>query len=850
MTVGVAQKRPLGITIVVVLADFGALLRLIGAVVVIVVAVAAPSQVPGGTRAMMVGLSIFASATALGILLVGHSLWKGANWARITFMAILFLAVVVAVIRMLLAGVDGESVISVATSVVCLGILHSASARGYCPPAPVPARSARIVVAGILNIAYGALGYLILSLSALVAWTVVASRYRATAFYFRRRFIGLGYDPVLWLLQVGIAVALTACCLLCVCLIISGIGILLVKERARRLACVTAGAFLVSTLILMATCICAEVADFPVLGSALGLAGTAILAALVVAALAWPVTMNFLLTAAPVKVQFAESIPPVRSFEPETSADLRRSARVRREERKDLFRVCLGLIAFFIAIALLGTALPGIRWRANPREAVPLALKRPTRLMRQGKHTAAIPLLAEALKSDDVATWRRAADALAEIGEPALPALVEILNNGKENISPRAEMVLSKMGPAALAVYTERLDSPNERVRRIAVFRIAQMGTEGIPGLFEALKSNDRNVRFNAVEALRKIGAPAVPALKEAAKDPDSFIRSRATEILRQIAAHDTAAVEALADAVKDESGKTLLHYAAEVGNTKAMESFIKKGGDLNATDASGNTALSAIVEKMMMGPRRADDYTRYRETARFLIASGADVDATARFGRTLLQQARSLGREDVADFLIAQGAQAHFDRRIYFKLPLEGVRFHWRFFDRTAYLQGHLLLRISGKDEVAQEITVFKQGKVADGWHIIGAGPQGPIGDGAYFGFQSSLRYPTAQGDAVELELEVAEDLLGGWGPEDYGILQRGAYQTKGRIRGVSDEPQVFEVGARQERSPGWTAFPEWDARWKLVTDNADGIVTRGCINTLASQDRYACLQAAQVLG
>jgi hypothetical protein len=38
-------------------------------------------------------------------------------------------------------------------------------------------------------------------------------------------------------------------------------------------------------------------------------------------------------------------------------------------------------------------------------------------------------------------------------------------------------------------------------------------------------------------------------------------------------------------------------------------------------------------------------------------------------------------------------------DRTLYFKLPIEGARFHWEFLDPQAFLSGELTLRILNKD-------------------------------------------------------------------------------------------------------------------------------------------------------
>ncbi|WP_396216612.1 hypothetical protein, partial [Gemmatimonas sp.] len=55
-------------------------------------------------------------------------------------------------------------------------------------------------------------------------------------------------------------------------------------------------------------------------------------------------------------------------------------------------------------------------------------------------------------------------------------------------------------------------------------------------------------------------------------------------------------------------------------------------------------------------------------------------------------------------------------ERTLYFKLPLEGVRFHWEFLEPSAFLAGELTLRIinTNRDDT---LVIFHDGKISDGW-------------------------------------------------------------------------------------------------------------------------------------
>lgn len=115
-------------------------------------------------------------------------------------------------------------------------------------------------------------------------------------------------------------------------------------------------------------------------------------------------------------------------------------------------------------------------------------------------------------------------------------------------------------------------------------------------------------------------------------------------------------------------------------------------------------------------------------------------------------------------------------ERTLYFKLPLEGVRFHWLFLDPAAFLSGELTLRILNKDR-DQTIVVFRDGKIQDGWEMIGE----PRPDGAfYFGFATTTRVPTKANDSLIVTLKATTDLRGR-GPETEGVLAAGVWQMSG---------------------------------------------------------------------
>jgi len=115
-------------------------------------------------------------------------------------------------------------------------------------------------------------------------------------------------------------------------------------------------------------------------------------------------------------------------------------------------------------------------------------------------------------------------------------------------------------------------------------------------------------------------------------------------------------------------------------------------------------------------------------------------------------------------------------ERTLYFKLPVERARFHWRFLDPEAFLSGELTLRILNKGH-DQTLVVFRDGKILDGWEMIGeARPDGSF----YFGFATTHRVRTKADDSLVITLKAPNDLLGR-GPYSEGVLAAGVWQMTG---------------------------------------------------------------------
>ncbi len=158
-------------------------------------------------------------------------------------------------------------------------------------------------------------------------------------------------------------------------------------------------------------------------------------------------------------------------------------------------------------------------------------------------------------------------------------------------------------------------------------------------------------------------------------------------------------------------------------------------------------------------------------------------------------------------------------NRTLYFKLPLEGVEFHWAFTNRDDFLAGELTLRIINGDH-DETFVVFRDGTIHDDWEMVGE----PRQDGSfYFGFATDKRFPTAPDDSLIITLTVVKDLLGR-GPYREGILPAGTWQMTGTYSGLYGGTlnPIYSLGRGGD--PPIATMECWDGVWPLSIAKQEG--------------------------
>jgi HEAT repeat protein len=132
----------------------------------------------------------------------------------------------------------------------------------------------------------------------------------------------------------------------------------------------------------------------------------------------------------------------------------------------------------------------------------------------------AVPALIDALAASNEEDRYQVADALSNIGKPAVAHLLGLFEDPKreEGVRWEAVRILGRMGPAARDIapqLAKHLKDPDRPARLRAAIALGQTGMAGevIPVLFEALLDDDADLRNEAMQAFQVLGIKATDAV-------------------------------------------------------------------------------------------------------------------------------------------------------------------------------------------------------------------------------------------------------------------------------------------------------------------------------------------------
>lgn len=149
----------------------------------------------------------------------------------------------------------------------------------------------------------------------------------------------------------------------------------------------------------------------------------------------------------------------------------------------------------------------------------------------------------DSLKSGTQEEKKKAAEALAEKGTPAIPQLSAVLSSGDKQTATWAAVALCRMGETSVEPMIGLLSSGDENQREWAQNILACIGEPAYQPLIGVLNTGNQEEIEGASLALIKIGGPVLPLLSlELNTNPDANL-AEIDSVIRSIYA--TAGLQA-----------------------------------------------------------------------------------------------------------------------------------------------------------------------------------------------------------------------------------------------------------------------------------------------------------------
>ena len=192
---------------------------------------------------------------------------------------------------------------------------------------------------------------------------------------------------------------------------------------------------------------------------------------------------------------------------------------------------------------------------------------------------AVAPLIDHMRRHKDQDLANQAAQALAQIGSPAVGELIKALEDPSAAVQIRALSALGILGPEArqgIVPVSRFLENKDAKIRALAAWVLGEIGPPARPAadtLAKALRDADPEVRRRAAEALHEIGSDMVAQLLPVLKEDDLKIRLSAVQALA-IFHERKEAGQALVDALRDPKMKV---------RTTAADTLVSLGTEAKA---------------------------------------------------------------------------------------------------------------------------------------------------------------------------------------------------------------------------------------------------------------------------
>lgn len=196
-------------------------------------------------------------------------------------------------------------------------------------------------------------------------------------------------------------------------------------------------------------------------------------------------------------------------------------------------------------------------------------------------------------------------DALADEDWWSVRPLMRTFGDEGRNVGWTAAEALGEIGAPAVEPLIIALEDEDELVRRGAALTLGRIGDKrAVEPLIEATGDKSWDVRWDASRALDMIGKPAVEPLITALGDENKWVRENAARTLGRIG--DKRAVEPLITALGDEVNWVCLSAVfslGEIGDKRAVEPLITA---LEDEDEDAAVRSNAALSLGKIGDKRA----------------------------------------------------------------------------------------------------------------------------------------------------------------------------------------------------------------------------------------------------
>lgn len=185
-----------------------------------------------------------------------------------------------------------------------------------------------------------------------------------------------------------------------------------------------------------------------------------------------------------------------------------------------------------------------------------------------------------------------------------------------------------------------------------------------------------------------------------------------------------------------------------------------------------------------------------------------------------------SAGLLSFLESFVEGSEQKRFHRMLYFKLPIEDIKYHWKFLNREQFLMGKLLLEFTTEGSKQKEI-IFSNGKLNANWKVIGdsdfdSDAEDKTNNVIYFGFVSHSKYWFNKSDSAKITL-INNKPLSGWGYDFKGDLKAGKHVSKAKEI-TQYEDDIHETTEELEHAKAFINHKNWQTSWPLNNRTPQG--------------------------